>query len=527
MRSRVRPLAIAVLAALLSALLAVNCTSWRREKTSPRDVLTAQKRDQVRVTLVGGARLELRDPWIEGDSLLGYQGTVPTGGERTRWPHRRSDAVAIPLESVLHVELPHLDAGKSIGLVLGIGVTIAVVAILLDSGHESTPVTFGGGGGDEMMSCPLVWSWDGLAWKLDSGTYAGAIMPALARTGVDELEHARAEGGIVRLRLTGLSGETEHVDALSLLVVDHDPGVAAVPDGAGGLHSVGESRAPTRARDFAGRDALPRVAKADGWCWESVPVDRDPAIESDLHDGLELDFARPPGARNAALVVDATNTPWAAHLMREVVAMHGSGTQAWYDAVGADSARAARIRAVFAREAFLRVSIWCRDGWQPQGMIWESGPEVLKQQAVHLDLSGAEGDAVRVRLDSAPNLWLVDRVAIDYTPERELTAKEVRPGQARDLAGRDIRRLLAAEDRVEYVMTPADTAEVTFQVPPIPAGQTRTYLARTTGWYRIRTPESGEPQTAITDRLETEPGAVARFAVTRMNRALATMAAGR
>jgi len=131
---------------------------------------------------------------------------------------------------------------------------------------------------------------------------------------------------------------------------------------------------------------------------------------------------------------------------------------------------------------------------------------------------------VRIRLDSTPDLWLVDRVAIDYTPERDVTARELRAGTARDTRGQDVRPLLAAEDGAEYVIAPGDTAEVTFRVPAVPHGLARTYLARTTGWYRISVREAGEPQSGFLARLETEPGAVARYSIVRMNQVLTALA---
>jgi hypothetical protein len=143
---------------------------------------------------------------------------------------------------------------------------------------------------------------------------------------------------------------------------------------------------------------------------------------------------------------------------------------------------------------------------------------------VLLDLSRAAGETVRVRLNSTPNFWLIDRVAIDFSPDHPLHATELRPVTARDLRGDDVLPLLDAQDSAEYVIAPGDTAEITFRPPPTPRGKHRSYLARTTGWYRMTTPESGAPPTALLDHLETEPYAAARYSVKRMNEVLAVAA---
>jgi hypothetical protein len=115
--------------------------------------------------------------------------------------------------------------------------------------------------------------------------------------------------------------------------------------------------------------------------------------------------------------------------------------------------------------------------------------------------------------------------SIDYSPERPIRVAEVSIDSAHDLGGTDVRPLLLEEDGVEYAIAPGDTAEITFRVPDVPHGHRRTYLARTSGWYRIHTPETGEPQTALVERLESEAQAAARLSVRMMNQALSEMAA--
>jgi hypothetical protein len=119
---------------------------------------------------------------------------------------------------------------------------------------------------------------------------------------------------------------------------------------------------------------------------------------------------------------------------------------------------------------------------------------------------------------------MVDYVGIDFSQERAVRAVVCKPERAHELGGRDQRELLTAEDRAHYVIAPGDTAEVTFRVPARTPGTSRSYLARTAGWYRIHTPETGDPPTELLTRLESEPGAVARFAVERMNRMVNALA---
>jgi len=209
------------------------------------------------------------------------------------------------------------------------------------------------------------------------------------------------------------------------------------------------------------------------------------------------------------------------------VSLHGFETQAWFDAVLADSARAHRVRGALAGGASLRVWVWALDGWESQGAVADSGPGMRTRQAVPLDLSRTIGGTIRVRLESVPGFWRIDRAAIDWAPVPPVLVQDVRPETARDTRGRDVRGPLIAEDRTDFALAPGDTVELLFRVPPASPGRARSYLARVTAWCRLDTPETGQPERGPADALETGPDALARFAVTRMNAASSSVEGAR
>ena len=371
-----------------------------------------------------------------------------------------------------------------------------------------------------LSSCPLVYSWDGKHWRLDSGTFGGAIVRALTRTDVDNLDFATPQDGVLRLKLANELDETDYVDGLTVLAVDHDSNVTVAPDGVGRLYSLGHMRPPNRARDFRGDDVLPLVSAADGRNWESTPAGRDTALTADIRDGIELTFSKPARTRTARLVVDANNSPWAAEMMQAFVAAHGRATQAWYDSLNAAPKLARWMFAKLASEAFLSVSVRIDGRWQRQGAVWEAGPEIVKRQVVPLDLSRVRGKTVRIRLESVPNFWLVDHVALDVSRPRPFKVTRLSPATALDGRGQDVRDLLAPVDGRFLTMEPGDFAEVHYRVPELPAGRARTFVLRSTGYYRIHSPEAGKPDVALLNRVLTEPYAISRIAVARMNQLL-------
>ena len=496
-----------LVSALTLVMFGLGCTTWKKPDVPPEQVITEKRPDHVRVIQSNQAELELWNPQISNDSLVGQV--------------QRSDSTnfsGVPLANVKEVQVRGVSAGKTVLLIAGVGVTALIIGAIAASDDE-----YFDPGPDSLTSCPVVYSWDGREWRLDSGTFGGAIMPALARTDVDNLLHARAEKGMLRLRVTNESRETDFLDYLAVLAVEHRPGTAVVPDGEGRLHSLVAPEGPTTATDFRGESVLERVRESDGWGWESSLGGRDSSRAADVRDGIELSFRRPAGAAAARLLVDASNTAWAQYMMSRFVRLHGTATQAWYDSVAANPQMAQRIGSMMAREVYLSVSVKVDGRWERQDVVREAGPEVAKQQVVPLDLSRVKGDTVTVRLESAPSLWLVDRVAIHYSAPEQFTAREITPSRAVDRSGRDVLSLLKAVDEREYVMERGDAAEVTFAVPPVPANRSRSYVLVSRGWYRLDVPATAEPQFALLERALGEPLAASRIITGDLTRAVAAL----
>ena len=499
-------------AAFVAACLSA-CTSWETVEQSPRDLIAEHPKAVIRAVLTDGSWMTLHRAFIRNDSLGGITDTARTDAQ----------PVLTALKNVHHLEIERVDGGKTALAVIGVGASAALIYSMVDalsnmSFAPSAPSM------NMKFSCPLVYSWDGHHWRLDSGTFGGAIAEALQRTDVDNLDYAVEEGGLLRLRVANELAETDHLDALAVVAVDHDPDVAVAPGPDGALHTIGTLEPPLRATDDRGVDALPRVLAADGWSWESAVMERDASNPADLRSSLELVFARPAGATRAHLVVDANSSEWGTLMLAEFIGAHGRATQAWYDTLNAHPAAARAMQSRLGREAFLAVSVRTDAGWRDQGLLWEAGPEIVKRQVLDIDLSQVTGDTVFVRLTSAPSFWKVDRVALDFTSDRAVTMRELRLVSAREAGGRDVAPLIAAVDHQDYALSHGASAEVVFAAPPVPAGMARTYLLRSTGWYRVDSPETGEPDVAALRALGRDSLAVGRASVQRLNLAITRFA---
>ncbi len=199
----------------------------------------------LRLHLASGLSVVMQQAQLRNDSVTGYV-------EETK-SHQTFAA-----SDVKSVEVRRPDGVKTSLAV--IGGTVAVLAVAgviaaatLEDGTVNQP---------SQASCPMVYSWDGSQWLLDSGTFGGAITPGLQRTDVDGLDHLVPMDGVLKLRVTNELDETDHIDALELLVVDHAPGTRIAPDGTGRLHVLRDPVAPVAETDELGSDdcnALPNI----------------------------------------------------------------------------------------------------------------------------------------------------------------------------------------------------------------------------------------------------------------------------
>jgi hypothetical protein len=506
--------------ALAAAFPLGACQSWR-SRSQPLPEVVAGQPSQVRVTRHDGGRFTLRQPRLSGDTLFGQLASSSAKG-----------TIAIPRADISALEVRRFDGLKTAGLIAGVGATAILIAAAADG--DDPPSSGGGdGGGDDggccsggYYSCPLVYSWDGSGWRLDSGTFGGAIARALARTDVDNLQYAIAVDDTLRLRLANELRETDYVDELTVLAVDHPRGLHVAPTSSGAIRTIGALQMPTAAVDSRGHDALARLQRNDDWSWESALVQRDTSRPDDMRDAIELRFRRPAGD-TADLVIDARNTVWAAFLAGELVRAQGRAVDAWYASLEADPVHAAGLRRYLASEAFLSVSVLTAQGWQPRGLVWEAGPEIAKRQVLPLDLTGVRDTVLRIRIEAPAAFWTIDRVALDGGPEHPLVIREATLHSAPLATGGDAATLLRRQDGRMLTLEPGEHAELALTVPPLEDGMERSYLLRTHGWYRIHSDETSEPDQELLAAVFSTPLGVSRTAAVRLNAALATLETGR
>lgn len=410
------------------------------------------------------------------------------------------------IQQIHHYSTAH--NGALTGFILGAAID---AAIIIAAANDQTGPSRAEGEND-LSSCPFVYSFDGEKYVLDSESFGGAIFHAAQRTDLDNLDHLQEVQGRYRLKLTNELQETQFVDEMRLLVLDHPQSTQVVPSFAGKLHTFAAPQPPQQATTLRGAEVRGLIAAKDERVWVSNPFGRDPEDKSQARDGLLVEFARPVGAQAAKLLCNLQNTLWASYLQGQLLALQGRELAQWYAQLNDSPAARAALLQAMVREGMLRVHVWNGLAWQEAGFFWEVGPSVPKDQALWLDLSHVPEEVVRIKLESTAGFWMINNIAIDYSPDAEVIVTALLPERARDHRGRDQRAALAHNDGQYYAMpTTQDWAELTFAAPPLRTGYARSVVLQSSGYYEIHVRAAGEPQHELVQQLMTEPGAYGQY----------------
>ena len=331
-------------------------------------------------------------------------------------------------------------------------------------------------------SCPHVYSFDGQRFKLDADPLSGALFAGAEREDWDRLEELRPVDGRYRLRVVNELKEIDHIDALSLQVVDHAPGTSVLPSPSGELWPVAQAASLQAARDSHGRDIRPMLSEADGAAVIGQPADFA-STQSDPRERLTLTFPRPAGSR-ALLWLRAHSTPFAEEAYVQYMATMGPGAgllMRWAQS-DTDYPYAKRV-ADEARRLGLPLSVHSV-GTGAVTEIGPIGPAIQRDFVVPVPLP-PQGDTVTVELLMTPLFWEVDLARLAPAPAAPLVAQRVLPQSVQDGQGKDLLASVLSADGQRVRLHNSEYIEASFAAPPLQSGQERTVILAIRGFYEM------------------------------------------
>jgi hypothetical protein len=168
------------------------------------------------------------------------------------------------------------------------------------------------------------------------------------------------------------------------------------------------------------------------------------------------------------------------------------------------------------REELYKLQVRVETGgrWITRGILWGGGPYISEDRVVRLDLSGVEGNILRILIAPPAGFWQLNSFAIDYSERPKPEYQEIAGTKMIGHDGADLQGILSSTDQKFYVMPETgEIATLVFPAPPSKPGFDRAVFAKISGYYDLRAKSEGPVQAEMLNRLTFEPGFATRFAM--------------
>jgi len=440
----------------------------------------------------------------------GVVGTTSIDGEGIRYSVE--GAVDTSFWSIPISEIELVQTGR-IDMIKHLLITNSIVVLAVAAGVANGAPSSASGEAEvndpnvpNVGTCPLVYAFDGEDYHLESETFAGAVCRSLEYTTIERLHHLREVGGAYHLVVANQQPESQFVNELSLFAVDHPSGTQVIPDITGQIRTMRLPETPSSAWDFDGRDAIEYVEAVDGSMWKSELEAVDFSEEENLRDGLVCEFPNPTGATQAKLIITGKNTTLCNYVLESMFSQGDVNRFDWLHQLNTNQAEREKFMGWITREGGLDVSVWMNGNWIKQGWFPNVGPHVSAEKMITLDVSGVTTDNIKIKIESARDLWRIDRVAMDFSDDEEIAVIPLTLRSAITESGVNVSHLFAESDSLYYGSMRGDYARMVFDAVARNPKMERSLVMKSRGfYYKWPQPYMHEISPATVERVLTEP----------------------
>jgi hypothetical protein len=490
--------------AIFMAVVVTVITGCFHYKTLiPPSALVTSDPGPMDVLMNDGTIYQLDYASVSLDNVAGHGYIYPIAGPKEYF------SGSIPISDITIVQTSRPDKFASLLAIGAIGVLVVASgrASGESDGLEGTAsIHYPSSGGDGYWgSCPFVFTFDGNDYRFESETFAGAVCRGLEHANLEPLRYLKPDRGSYRLALANQLKESEHANEVSLLAVDHPYGTRVVPDCSGRIHTIRDPKAPLSAIAYSGTDILDLVTEADDRLSGDDAQPPDPQLGDKISDGMLCDFERAGNAGQAKLVIDMRNTNLGYFALEKIFSLEGPNRLTFYHKLNSDSNERQKLMGWILREGALHVWLMVDGQWVLQEAVPPVGSRTTAEKVVLIDLNRVKGDRIKIKLESADDLWLIDRLAIDYSPDEQFTILTPELTEAVTQKGRNVAGLISAPDSLYYSMLPGDYALLSFGEVPENSDYARSYLLKTQGFYYTWIKPGDQYDSTLVERILTEP----------------------
>jgi hypothetical protein len=312
--------------------------------------------------------------------------------------------------------------------------------------------------------------------------------------------------------------ETQYLDRIQLLVVEHPHGTLVASDTSGNLCLFSSIQNLKSATDESGRDISAFLNKSDGISWQTIMTEANLSKTQDTRHHLTLVLPKPNHAKRARLIVNCGTAMWGSHMIREMLQMRGAGVDRWYDALNNRQAELAELFRFLHREEVYHMTLHVQRGSEfvERSLIRGGGPLITEERVLEFDVSDIPGDSLVITLNPPKGFWSLDYFAVEYDQQSNVKPRIYEIDRAQNHNKQEIYKELKYVDSMYYVMPGiGDWAEIEFDAPVEISNMQRSLFLKTAGYYEIQVDKTQVEQKELIGQILSQPDLIASYAQKR------------
>ncbi len=417
-----------------------------------------------------------------------------------------NEYVQIAQSQILYVRIEKSDVAGSILASFGVLVGIILLIGLIAAATK--------------QSCPFVYSYDGEKYVFDAEPLGGATTKGLERTELSKLEHLKPVDGKYKLLVKNEVPETQHIDKMSMLVVDHPIESKVYADLLCDVNVINAPQEVLFAKDEHGSDISNFVKKEDDVFWQTkIPFDTT-KFNNDLRHQLTLAFPKPNDKKKAKLIINAGTSLWGSQMIREMQTLYGDYIDTWYEQIDKKGIEKEQMMQFIEREELyiMKALVKEDESWVNRSLINGGGPFIVETRTYDLDLQNVVGDTLFIKFSIPYGFWTLDYAAIDYGNYSTPIVNEIELSKAINHNEEDILTTLLAKDDNYYVMPiVGEYFLAEFDAPSIKEGYERTLFLNTNGFYKLHLKKDQPMQMETLVEIISEPKKIVSYSIDRFS----------
>jgi hypothetical protein len=358
------------------------------------------------------------------------------------------------------------------GVILGYGVPIITDA----SGVEiiaKIVYPYSGSGG----SCPYIYSWDGIEYKLEGEAFGTALGRALETETNIVLNNIKSINKRIIFKLSNDRPETHFFNKIKLTGIETDTNVTIYAGNHKFLCPVKKEKSIFKAFDRSGEEITNKFIDDDNFWLSNLS---SATTDAKFEDQIIIELKDIEKVDSISLIASAINTEISSVVFSYLQRLLGEEFANFIKAAETDPELIDILKKTLYRSS-LKIDIWDGTNWLYTDLIFPEANMVEFKKLVRLPVIKDDNDIMKIRLRCLSDVWEIDALSFDDTQLEELITHSLELLNYRSDVQCDINSI-AKKDDLYLKLLPGQSLELEYGTISVPQNKKITYSVTVGGY---------------------------------------------